>query len=93
MERLKSMFKKREPSSLHYKRKASIVSTNESICDSIYGLTSPKQLLLNDIKNGKPLSVGILNYVLTNFTESEKFDLLIAMNKSLNHYHTLVSNN
>ncbi len=90
MERLKSMFK-RQPSNLHYTRKASIVSTNESQSDSIYGITTPFQLLINDIRSGKNISVNMLNYVLTNFSESEKFQLIIEMNTMLGYYYNLVN--
>ena len=90
MERLKSMFKSREQTS-HYKRKASIVSMNESVCDSIYGVTSSKQLIINDVRSGKNLSIGILNYILTNFTESEKYELLVEYNSALTYYYNLVN--
>ena len=91
MERLKSMFKKTETSNLHYKRKVSIVSVNESICDSIYGITTPFQLLINDIKAGKPLSVNMLNYILTNLTDSQRYEILLEMNITIDYYHNLVN--
>ena len=51
--------------------------------DSIYGITNPKQLIINDIRCGKSISINMLDYISTNLNETDKFELLLEMNSML----------
>ena len=66
--------------------RSSSISTHrdiESQVDSIYGLTNPKQLIINDIRFGLPISSTLLQFVQFNFTEVDKYDLILEYNTQL----------
>ncbi len=65
---------------LKKQRSVSTISINEDQNDSLYGLTTPKQLIINDIKAGRPISPYLLGYIATNLNENDKLDLIKEYN-------------
>jgi hypothetical protein len=85
MERMRNYFKLRQPT-FKSKRISSVISLRESEIEnstSIFGITTPKSIINHDIKNGKRLSLTILEYIKTNFTEDEKYELILTYNTVL----------
>jgi hypothetical protein len=84
MNKIFELFKTNPPTTPIGNRKRSIsVRTGDSQCDSIYGITTPKQLIINDIRNGKIISFTLLDYIQTNLNENEKYELILEFNTYL----------
>ena len=73
-------FKTNEPISIVTRRRSVSVRSGDTECDSIYGLTTPKQLIINDIRNGKIISFTLLDYIQNNMNENDKYELILEYN-------------
>jgi hypothetical protein len=71
------------------KHSVSTISINEDQNDSVYGITTPKQLIMNDIKAGRPISPYLMGYISTNLNEDDKYDLIIEYNKLITNNYNL----
>ena len=83
MIKLFEYFNTHPPNSPRVTRHKSISVRVESQCDSIYGITTPKQLIINDIRNGKILSFTLLDYIHTNMNEDDKYQIILEYNTYL----------
>jgi len=70
-------------------RKSSLNTIHESCNDSIYGITTPKSLIIEDLKMGVPLTSTLLSYIYTNFNETEKWDIILELNKIVSMHHSV----
>lgn len=50
-------------------------------CNSIYNVTTPKNLIIEDIKLRLPISPQMMLYISTNLSDEEKFELINEFNK------------
>ena len=69
----------------------SIKSPNISHKQNSINIT--KQLIIDDIKEYKPLSISLLNYIGTNLNEVDKYDIILEYNNTTSLLYTRNNSN